>query len=266
MTLRTIGLVGCGAMAGAMLARWIATETIAARDVFVVNTADRALPDGVAQGRAFPADAQFDAVMIGVKPQQLGEAIAAHGETLAAAPLLLSILAGTREADLIAATGAGSVVRAMPNLPVAIGRGVVSLCGTSASADHRSSVTLLMAPLGLVEWVDEPLFDAATALAGSGPAFVYRFIDALSAGGAALGLDPAQALRMALATVVGAARLAEDAREQPGVLADRVASKGGSTRAGLDVLDDDAALARLVEETLAAAERRNRELAALNTR
>jgi pyrroline-5-carboxylate reductase len=123
-----------------------------------------------------------------------------------------------------------------------------------------------MAPLGLVEWVDEPLFDAATALAGSGPAFAYRFIDALAAGAATLGLDPAQALRMALATVAGAARLAEDAREHPAMLADRVASKGGSTRAGLDVLDQDEALLRLVEATLAAAERRNHELAALNPR
>ena len=119
-----------------------------------------------------------------------------------------------------------------------------------------------MVPLGLVEWIaDERLFDLVTALAGSGPAFLYRFVDALAAAGAARGLPPEQAGRLALATVEGAARLAADAAVSPGVLADRVASPGGSTREGLDVLDRDQALVALLTGTLAAAARRNRDMA-----
>lgn len=123
-----------------------------------------------------------------------------------------------------------------------------------------------MAPLGLVEWIaDESHFDAVTALSGSGPAFLYRFIDALAQGGAALGLPADQAARLALATVEGAALTAAASADAPASLADKVASKGGSTRAGLDVLDADSALETLVAATLAAAEARNRELAALTT-
>jgi len=101
-----------------------------------------------------------------------------------------------------------------------------------------------------------------TALAGSGPAFLFRFIDALAGAGASAGLAPDQATRLALATVGGAAALAQQAGESPGALADRVASPGGSTRRGLDVLDKDSALAALLRETLTAAIARNREMAA----
>jgi pyrroline-5-carboxylate reductase len=120
-----------------------------------------------------------------------------------------------------------------------------------------------MAPLGLVEWIaDERLFDTVTALAGSGPAFLYRFVDALAQAGAATGLSPEQAARLALATVEGSARLAAVADANPARLADQVASPGGSTRKGLDVLDRDDALVRLLTETLEAARRRNAEMAA----
>jgi pyrroline-5-carboxylate reductase len=107
----------------------------------------------------------------------------------------------------------------------------------------------------------EGLFDLVTALAGSGPASSYRFIDALAAGAAALGLDRAQARRLALATVEGASRLAAASPHSPSELADRVASPAGTTRAGLDVLDEDGALMRLVEATIKAAAQRSAELA-----
>ncbi|WP_302480024.1 pyrroline-5-carboxylate reductase family protein, partial [Sphingomonas bacterium] len=121
----------------------------------------------------------------------------------------------------------------------------------------------LAAPLGHVEWIaDEGVFDAVTALSGCGPGFVFRFVDALAAAGAALGLPADQALRLARATVAGSARMAMEADESPSVLADRVASPGGSTREGLNILNRDDALRRLLSETLAAAARRNGELAA----
>ena len=118
-----------------------------------------------------------------------------------------------------------------------------------------------MAPLGTPEWIGEALFDAVTALAGSGPAFVYRFIDALAAGAAELGLAPEQAQRLALATVEGAGALASASPHAPGELARRVASPGGTTEAGLKVLDADQALARLVHATLKSAADRSAEMA-----
>jgi pyrroline-5-carboxylate reductase len=171
-----------------------------------------------------------------------------------AGAMLISILAGTTTATLGEIfPKARAILRVMPNLPVAIGKGVVGLHGNLNADDHAAANTL-MAPLGLVEWIaDEGHFDAVTALSGSGPAFVYRFIDALARGSTAL----------ALATVEGAGLLAAGSDVPPADLAERVASKGGSTRKGLDVFDADDALTKLATAALTAAEARNRELAAL---
>jgi pyrroline-5-carboxylate reductase len=176
----------------------------------------------------------------------------------------VSILAGTTTVTLARVLpNARAILRVMPNLPVAIGKGVVGLHG-NLNADDQAAANTLMAPLGLVEWIaDEAHFDAVTALSGSGPAFVYRFIDALAQGGAALGLPTDQAARLALATVEGAGLLAAGSNVSPAELAERVASKGGSTRKGLDVFDTDDALVRLAAAALTAAEQRNREMAAL---
>jgi len=257
-------MIGCGNMGGAMLSRWLETGTDPA-SVTVVSPSGRAMPDGVEVVREIPAPGGgrgFDTVLLAVKPQKLPELADTH--LGAHAPrLLVSILAGVEEPVLARLCGAGAVVRAMPNLPVRLGRGVVALSARSAGPEARAAAEALMRPLGLVEWIgDEALFDAATALGGSGPAFLYRFADALAAGGAALGLPREQADRIALAAVEGAAMLAAGSGEAPAALAERVASRGGSTRAGLEVLDRDRALERLVADTLAAAERRNREMAA----
>ena len=260
--IRRLWLVGCGNMAGAMLGRWLASGTIVAADVFVVNRADRILPDGVAQGRTLPDGPMPDAVMLGMKPQQIDDVAAAHGGRIAGVPLLISILAGVEEAAIVRRFDAGAVVRAMPNLPVAIGKGVVALHSSGADVAVRGAVADLMAPLGLVEWVDPALFDAVTAIAGSGPGFLYRYIDAMAAAGAAVGIPADQAARLAMATVEGSALLAASADVPPATLADRVASPGGSTRKGLDVLDRDAALVRLLTEVLQASTARNAEMAA----
>ena len=250
-------MVGAGNMGGAMLRRWLETG-LAPGQVTVVSPSGRAQPPGVRVLAAIP-DEPVDTVLLALKPQQLG-AVAADVAQLKP-QLLVSLLAGVEVATLTALTSA-PVVRAMPNLPVAIGKGVVALHGDND--DARSRTAALMAPLGLVEWIaDEALFDAVTALAGSGPAFLYRFVEALARGGAALGLPSAQAARLALATVEGAALLAAGAEVDPATLVNRVASPGGSTRDGLNVLDADDALATLLAETLAAATRRNAELAAV---
>lgn len=246
-------LVGCGNMAGAMLRRWIDSGVVAAEDVFVVNRHDRELPAGVRQGRDFPDEPVPDFIQLGMKPQQLGEIPALPAGEYG----LISILAGADVETLAARFPGHPVVRAMPNLPVALGKGVVALHGA-----RILGVDALMAPLGLVEWIDdETLFDNGTVLSGCGPAFVYRFIDALAEAGTALGFPAEQAQRLAIATVEGAGLLAAQADAPPSVLADRVASPGGSTRQGLNVLDHDDALKTLVGETLAASARRTAEMA-----
>lgn len=249
-------MIGAGNMGGAMLRRWLESG-VPVDQVTVVSPSARPQPEGVRVVSAIPA-APFDTVVLAFKPQQLP--LVAPALRPLDAGLVVSILAGVDRATL-SATTAAPVIRAMPNLPVAIGKGVVALHGEQ-DGDSRARADALMGPLGLVEWIgDEGLFDLVTALAGSGPAFLYRFVDALAGAGAALGLPDAQAARLALATVEGAALLAAKADLAPAALADRVASPGGSTRAGLDVLDTEGALLRLLTETLAAATRRNGELA-----
>ena len=263
MTLpQTLWLIGCGNMAGAMLRRWIAAGTVRGGDVFVLNRREQELPAGVRQGRVLPDGRLPDAMMLGVKPQQLDDVAGQMAGRIAGVPLLVSILAGVEEDVLAARFDAGAIVRAMPNLPVEIGKGVVALHSDGAGAQARAAAEALMAPLGLVEWVEAARFDLVAALAGSGPAFVYRFIDALAAAGTAIGLPAEQALRLALATAEGGALLAAQSADTPAVLADKVASPGGSTREGLNVLDNEAALRRLLVGTLTASVRRNGEMAA----
>lgn len=256
-------MIGCGNMGGAMLRRWLAAGLDPAR-VTVVSPSGRAMPGGVVTLTAVPEpDEAFDTIILALKPQKLreldGMPFAAH-----APRLLLSILAGVDEAAVAATCRARAIVRAMPNLPVALGEGVTALFTSTGDDNARRTAEALAAPLGHHEWIaEERLFDAVTALAGSGPAFLFRFVDALARGGAALGLPQDQARRLALATVKGSALMAAAADETPAALADRVASPGGSTREGLHVLDRDDALTRLLTETLRASERRNGELAAL---
>ncbi|WP_230770837.1 pyrroline-5-carboxylate reductase [Sphingomonas sp. Leaf4] len=255
-------LIGCGNMGGAMLARWLAEGHDPAR-ITVVTRSPRALPPGVAHATTLPEGPPPATVILAMKPQQLDAVTASFAPRIAGTPLLISILAGVEEAALAQRFDVGTIVRAMPNLPVAIGQGVVALHSHGTNAPARDTAEALMRPLGLVEWIeDAALFDAVTALSGCGPGFVFRFVDALAAAGAALGLPADQAQRLALATVRGSATMAADADVSPAVLADRVASPGGSTRQGLNVLDADDALKRLLVATLTASERRNAEMAA----
>lgn len=245
----TIWLVGAGNMGGAMHRGWIASG--AADAITVVDTAHPP-----------PADGWPDILVLAVKPQQLAAAATALAGRAGGPRLLLSVLAGVELATLRTLIPAGSVVRAMPNLPAAIGQGVTLLCSDAGPA-ARADAERLVAPLGLVEWIaDEALFDAATALSGCGPGFTFRYIDALADAGVALGLDGAVARRLALATVAGSAAMASASSESPARLADRVASPGGSTREGLNVLDEERGLADLLRRTLAASAARNRTLAA----
>ncbi|HEY0271089.1 MAG TPA: pyrroline-5-carboxylate reductase [Sphingomonas sp.] len=260
-----IWLVGAGNMGGAMLRGWIAAGIAPAR-ITVIDPSSPAVPEGVSVLPVAPIDGESPAVLVlAVKPQLLDAVAPGVAPACGTGTLLVSVLAGVEIASLarrFAETRA--IVRIMPNMPASIGKGVMALyADKSTDPAAREAAAALAAPLGIVEWIDrEDLFDAVTAVSGCGPAFLFRVIDTMAAAGAALGLPADQAARLAIATVEGSALLAMAADESPAVLADRVASPGGSTRAGLDVLDADGALAELMRRTLAASARRNAEMAA----
>ncbi len=258
----TILILGCGNMGGAMLAGWLRGGVAPGRFT-VVDPVLAEAPAGIRLLREAP-DERFDLVLLGIKPQLLDEVAAVLSRVVGERTVLLSILAGVEIASLAARMPvATTIVRIMPNLAAAIGKSPLGQFARGLDDAGRTSLEALLAPLGTPEWLErEDQLDAVTALAGSGPAFVYRFIAAMAAGGAELGLDPDQALRLALATVEGASALAATSLEDPAELARRVTSPGGTTAAGLAVLDEDGALARLVAATLRAARDRGEELAA----
>jgi pyrroline-5-carboxylate reductase len=254
-------IVGCGNMGGAMLAGWLAGG-LEPSLFTVVDPVLAEVPAGVTLLRDLPG-ARFDAVLLGIKPQLFAELAPSIAALVGPDTLILSILAGVELRTLVDQfSHAGGQVRIMPNLSAAIGKSPMAMASQGLDDAQMAAVSALMSPLGTPEWIDEALFDAVTALAGSGPAFVYRYIDALAQGARALGLASDQADRLAVAMVEGAALLAAGSPHSPGELARRVASPGGTTQAGLDVLDADAALASLVAATLKAAADRSQEMAA----
>ncbi len=253
-------LVGAGNMGGAMLERWLTGGVVTPDQLLVIDPGGSDLPAGVRRVDTAPVGDNPDILLLAIKPQLLDTVAPSLADCRPG--LLISILAGVEASTIAARIHTATIVRAMPNLPVSLGQGVVALHSDTADTDARATAGALMAPLGLVEWLDdETLFHAVTALSGSGPGFVYRFIAALAEGGAALGLPADQAQRFAVATVEGAAALARTSGDAPDALANRVASPGGTTRAGLDVLDDGDAMRALFAATLTAAARRSEELA-----
>jgi pyrroline-5-carboxylate reductase len=257
-------MIGCGNMAGAMLEGWLAAG-IDPRLVTVVRPSGRQPAEGIRTLDSLPEDEVPAIVLIGVKPQKLGEVAPALASALDPATILVSILAGVELATLRARFPVpAAIVKAMPNLPVALGKGVIELHSDAAThSAARDAVEALMRPLGSTIWFeDEALLNVASALTAAAPAFLFRFIDALAAAGAELGLPPEQAAHLAAAMAEGAAALAATSEEGPAALARRVASPGGTTEAGLAILDSPDGLEPLVLRALEASRRRGRELAA----
>jgi pyrroline-5-carboxylate reductase len=253
-------LVGCGNMAGAMVAGWRATG-VDLSGVTAIRPSGTPV-DGVTTVTTLPEGEAPRFVMLGVKPQMLdavapGLAPHVRGETI-----LVSLLAGVSAATLRARfPDARAIVRAMPNLPVAERQGVTALYSEDNDADARDAVEALIALLGLAPWcADEAAFSAIGAVAGSGPAYVARFAAALAKGGEGLGLDPDLSRAIATQTLIGTAAMAR--QESLADIARRVASPRGTTEQGLAVLDAEDGLQRLVDAVLAAAIERGRQLAA----
>jgi len=255
-------IVGCGNMAGAMLEGWLAAGLPPGRFT-VVDPVVRSLPAGVRSLDAVPKGEAFDAILLGIKPQLLAGVAPQVVPLAGSATVLISILAGVELTVLREHfPRAGALLRIMPNLSAALGKSPIALAADGLDAAGRSAAVELLAPLGSPEWIAEGEFDLVTALAGSGPAFVYRFIDALAQAAAELGLPEQEARRLALATVDGAAALAAVSPHDPRELARRVASPGGVTQAGLDALDDGDSLGGLIVSTLRAARDRSAQMAA----
>jgi pyrroline-5-carboxylate reductase len=258
--IRTLWLIGCGNMGSALLARWIdAAETIV-----VVDPGSPQLPKGVEHLPALPAGVlpRPDFVVLAVKPQVAPTALAGLPALVGPETVVVSIMAGTMLADLAAFAGEALPVRAMPNTPAAVGKGVTALYANGISDDARVSVEALFERAGPTVWLEsENQFDAVTAVSGSGPAYVFRFIEALAAAGEAAGLPSELAEKLARATVVGAAALAETDPRSPRDLRAAVTSPGGTTQAGLEALDADPGLPALVRAAVRAAAARSKELA-----
>jgi pyrroline-5-carboxylate reductase len=201
-----------------------------------------------------------DALVLAVKPQHMREACEAARPHVKV-PLVVSIAAGTRSADIARWLGLAAIVRTMPNTPALIGRGVTGMAATGpVSRAQRELAESILRTAGDVLWFDdEAQLDAVTAVSGSGPAYVFYFIEALARAGAELGLTAGQARELAVQTFVGAAHLAAESSEPLETLRNRVTSKGGTTAAALAWLESNAVAARIVE-AVHAAHRRAGEL------
>ncbi len=257
-------LLGCGKMGSAMLAGWLA-QGLPVASVWVIDP----MPSDWLRGTGVYINADLPAspaiVLIAVKPQMMGAALPTlaglgNGETL-----FISVAAGTPIAAYEAALGDQShIIRAMPNTPAAVGKGITAIIGNARAtpAEMDLAEALLTAVGQVVRLEDEAQMDAVTGVSGSGPAYVFHLIECLTAAGEAQGLNPDLALKLARATVAGAGALAEESDETPAQLRVNVTSPNGTTQAGLEVLmNTQNGLPPLIRDTVAAASDRSRELA-----
>lgn len=265
----TVMLVGCGNMGHAMLAGWLASGRLEAEDAIVVEPAQalraRAQALGVralATAEETGADAAPVLVVFAVKPQVILDVAPAYARFSPRAAFL-SVAAGTPISALEAALGEDAkVIRCMPNTPAAIGKGMmVTAANAHVDANTADFVRGLLSASGAVASVeDEALMDAVTAVSGSGPAYVFHFIECLTAAAEAAGLPSGTAKLLAMQTVYGAAALAAESGEEPGELRRQVTSPNGTTQAALSVLMGENRLKNLVAEAVEAARLRSIEL------
>jgi pyrroline-5-carboxylate reductase len=255
-------LLGCGRMAGALLEQW---HRIPAFDYTAVSpSGSRQLPEGVAAARSMEdlRGAQFDVLVVGIKPQVIPEALPAYATTLRAGGLLLSLAAGVSVARLQDYAPQAGVIRVMPNLPVALGQGVSGLfAAPGTSREHVGLVEAMMRPTGrLVHAASEDELDRITAIAGSGPGFAFELLRTWSNAAQDLGFSAREARELVAATLGGAIALARQRGVAPEVLRDEVTSKNGTTQAGLRALNEDAELDARFQRTLRATYERAQEL------
>ncbi|MGE5146825.1 MAG: pyrroline-5-carboxylate reductase [Candidatus Eiseniibacteriota bacterium] len=260
-----IAFIGGGNMAAALIAGLLRAgrrpADIAAVEIDGARCAQLRQQFGIDAATAPAATLRdADALVLAVKPQFMREACEAARPHLGE-PLIVSVAAGIRTAELARWLGRSAVVRTMPNTPALIGRGVTGMAATAqVSGAQRELAESILRTAGDVVWFDdEAKLDAVTAVSGSGPAYVFYFIEALARAGTELGFTAEQARRLAVQTFVGAAQQAADSSEALATLRARVTSRGGTTAAALAWLEANAVEARIVE-AVHAAHRRAREL------
>jgi len=255
----TILLVGCGRMGGAMARAWRDRECVLALDPAA------SLPAGVERVTDLGSVTRpVDLVVLAVKPQAFGAIAPTLAPLCRNSPLLLSIMAGVSLATIAAALGQPTrVVRAMPNTPAAIGKGISgAVAGPDVDAGDRRQVDALLSSLGEVVWLDrETDLDRVTAVSGSGPAYFFRMAEALATAGTEAGLPPDVAMRLARTTLIGAGALADCDDTDLAELRRQVTSPGGTTAAGLAQMDEARRMDALMADVVAAAADRARDLA-----
>jgi len=264
----TIVLVGAGKMGTAMLDAWLALGLSPKQVVVIEPQPTSELSALAARGLTLnppgPAGRKASAIVLAIKPQVAPSVVPTLAPLIAPDTVVLSIMAGRTLGFLASAVPPRTaLVRAMPNTPAAIGRGItVAVPNAAVLQRQRELAHTLLAATGMVEWVeDEALMDAVTAVSGSGPAYVFLLAEALSAAGAAAGLPPALAARLARATVSGSGELLNRSPLDPATLRQNVTSPGGTTAAALDVLMAADGMTELMNRAVIAATRRSRELA-----
>jgi len=264
----TIVLVGAGKMGSAMLDGWIGLGLDPARVAVIEPQPSPELMALAARGLRLNPDRHAlrdpAVIVIAVKPQVAAEVVPAAAPLVGPSSVVVSIMAGQRLAALERALPGGTAaIRTMPNTPAAIGRGItVAVANAHVSAPQRELAGRLLAAIGTVEWVaDEALLDAVTAVSGSGPAYVFLLAETLARAGAAAGLPADLAGRLARATVAGSGELLHRSPLEAATLRRNVTSPGGTTEAALAVLMGKDGLGPVMQQAVAAATRRSRELA-----
>jgi len=254
-------MVGCGQMGGAMLNSWAGLEDMS---FTVADPAELKLPVGVwhVQSPATLASKQFDMVIAAVKPQMMADVMPAYVPRLKADGCLVSIAAGYSLESLEAIFPDHGIIRVMPNRPALIGRAATGLYANErASVAQRDAVETLMDATGQFVWVQsEDQLDRLTAVSGSGPGYVFQFIESFIGGARELGFSEQDARKLVVQTMLGAAEMAAGTDAPISKLRESVTSKGGTTQAGLDQRREDQALDQLMANTTAAAYARAREL------
>jgi pyrroline-5-carboxylate reductase len=259
-------LAGAGKMGGALLDGWLRAGLDPAKVAVIEPQPSPQMAALAARGvRLNPDTRTLDgvaAIVIAVKPQIAAQVMPAIAPLASPATLVVSIMAG-RTLQFLSGSlpGAGALVRAMPNTPAAIGRGITVAVPLNANAAQRDLADRLLAATGTVEWVaDEALMDAVTAVSGSGPAYVFLLAEALAEAGAAAGLPRELADKLARETIAGSGELLHRSPLAAAALRENVTSPGGTTAAALDVLMSPEGLAALMRKAVATATERSRKL------
>ncbi|MBK5275322.1 MAG: pyrroline-5-carboxylate reductase [Desulfuromonadales bacterium] len=264
---KRIAFLGGGNMAEAIIRGLIREDTAAELMIAEISAErrdylTRSYPNAQVLESAADTAAWGDVVILSVKPQQSAAVLSGIKQIVTPDKLIVSIMAGVRSASIEEALGSGArVVRVMPNTPALVGAGATAICsGSCATAGDLDRVEAIFARTGLVVRVDEKQMDAVTGLSGSGPAYVFTFIEALSDAGVKNGLSRDVSAKLAVQTVLGAARMLAETGEHPAQLREKVTSPGGTTIAGLHVLENGCFRGTIMD-AVEAATVRSKELA-----